>query len=179
MEKQTIIISFSSRKGGNCEQICDYIQTLIQNCKNYSLSRVHIEPCGKCNYECFNDNRACPHIHDSVYDMLDSICNSKNCIFIIPNYCDYPCANFFVFNERSLCYFQGHPERLQKYMEIQKQVIVISNSDPANIITAMNQHASQEVESLKLRPKEHGARSTDCNLISNELVKQRIADFVK
>lgn len=32
--------------------------------------------------------------------------------FSLPNYCNYPCANFFIFNERSQCYFQRQPKLL-------------------------------------------------------------------
>ena len=38
------------------------------------------------------------------------ITDSDLSYFIVPNYCDYPCANFFIFNERSQCFFQHHPE---------------------------------------------------------------------
>ena len=37
MENNTLIVSFSARKNGNCEQIAEYIHTLLEKRTNVSV----------------------------------------------------------------------------------------------------------------------------------------------
>ena len=64
----------------------------------------------------------------------------------LPNYCDYPCANFFAFNERIQRYFQDHPKRLDCYEGVPKKFIVISNTEKHNFRAVLQQHSAQEPE---------------------------------
>ena len=143
MEKNVIIVSFSSRNHGNCEQISNQIRASYDkqtNVLHYKFSDFEIQPCGKCHYQCFKDNTACPYIGDMEYKLLDEICHSTMAYFVIPNYCDYPCANFFIFNERSQCYFQNHPERLDQYLQIRKKFIVVSNSKAESFLCCLHRN---------------------------------------
>lgn len=107
---KTTIISFSSRKNGNCAQIGKLIQSMKQESALFDFSEFEVHTCGECNYECFENREACAYIDDMEYKMLETITQSEMVYFFLPNYCDYPCANYFIFNERSQCYFQGRPE---------------------------------------------------------------------
>ena len=112
---KTCIISFSSRENGNCTQIGRLIQSITEDAELFVFSKMTLHPCGNCAYQCFSSRDQCPYMDDMEYRLLDAVTHSDLTFFIIPNYCDYPCANFFIFNERSQCYFQGRPELLEKY----------------------------------------------------------------
>lgn len=84
------------------------------------------------------------------YQLIDTICKSEMAIFVVPNYCDYPCSNFFTFNERSLCCFNGNPELLDRYLSIPKKFLVVSNSQSEHFPEAFCQHTNVEPEVLFL-----------------------------
>lgn len=181
MQSKTVIVSFSSRIGGNCEQILDHIQTHINNRTNvfvYKFSEFDIKPCGKCSYQCFENNTACPYINDMEYSLLSQICNSNEAYFIVPNYCDYPCANFFIFNERSQCYFQNHPTRLEQYLQVKKKFIVVSNSEAETFINAFRQHTDQEPNVLFLSARKYGCNSVDGDLLTADAAKDALAAYI-
>lgn len=93
-----VIVSFSSRKGGNFGKIGAYLANMIPDSQLFSFANFTIRPCGDCGYECFQSREACPHFQDMEYRLMDAITNSMAAIFVVPNYCDYPNANFFAFN---------------------------------------------------------------------------------
>jgi len=172
-----VIVSFSGRKNGNCEQISRYIAEQVGG-EIFSFADFSIEPCGKCEYECFKDRERCPHIEDMEVKLLEAITESDVAYFVIPNYCDYPNANFFIFNERSQCYFQGRPEILEKYLRVSKKVVVISNTGEENFRKAMEYQAEEEPKFLFLVAKEFGKKSIDGDLMSSEAVRERIKNFI-
>lgn len=179
MKKSVVIVSFSSKKGGNCEQISDYLRSLCsQPVKIYRFAEFSIHPCGGCGYECFADNRCCPYIGDMEYSILEDICASAITYFVLPNYCNYPCAHFFAFNERSQCYFQNHADRLEAYLNVPKQFLVVSNSGKENFLEAMRQHTNNEPEILFLSSKFYGKSSSAGNLMESENAKTDIRRFV-
>jgi len=179
MKKQVIIVSFSSRKAGNCEQISEYIRVVCNNSiKTYRFTDFTIHPCGNCRYECFIDSRNCPYIDDMEYQLIDEICASDMTYFVLPNYCDFPCANFFIFNERSQCYFQKHEERLDAYLQVPKQFIVVSNTGTENFIEAMRQHTDHEPDILFLSAKRYGKSSIDGDILNSENAKADIRKFL-
>lgn len=63
-----LVISFSGRKNGNCDNIGRIIQEYYgENCKFFSFSEELIHPCGNCGYECFQKGRWCPYITDPEF----------------------------------------------------------------------------------------------------------------
>ena len=180
MYNRALIISFSSRKQGNSEQIAEFIQSnLNSDADIFRFSENPIRPCGDCRYQCFDDNRMCPHIHDAEYGLLEQISLCDELYFIVPNYCDYPCANFFIFNERSQVFFQGYQDRLMAYEAIPKKFIVISGSDTDNFTRAFDYHCAGTPEILYLRAKDFGKRSINTDLVKSTKVRQLILDFVR
>ena len=116
MEK-ICVISFSGRSGGNCASIAREIENFWLGkgvVSVFDFSTFEIAPCGRCSCECFKKRESCPYFSDSEFDICDTITNSGLTYFVVPNYCDYPCANFFIFNERSQCYFQRRHELLER-----------------------------------------------------------------
>lgn len=171
------IISFSARKQGNCEQIAEFVRKKLQNSTGFCFSEFQIHPCGNCNYDCFTNREGCPYISDREYALLDAICRSETSYFVVPNYCDYPCANFFIFNERSQCYFQGHSELLEQYLNVPKKFIVVSNSISENFRLAFAQHVCDEPEILFLSAKRHGKNSISGDLMALDEVRTELEIF--
>lgn len=176
---KTCIISFSSRPDGNCAQIAGLLQTILGEAetKRFGFSDFAIAPCGACAYECFADGRACPHIADMECVLLDEIVHSDMSYFILPNYCDYPCANYFVFNERSLCFFQQRPELLEQYEKARKRFIVVSNTERENFIRALSYQTEKEPEILFLPAKKYGKVSIEGDLLTSEQAAADIRAF--
>ena len=110
--------------------------------------------------------------------MLEAIIHSEMTYFILPNYCDYPCANFFAFNERSQCFFQGRPELLDVYLSVPKRGIVVSNTNTEHFVKALAYQADREPEILFLSAKKYGKISIKGDLLTDEKVIQAIAAFV-
>ena len=130
---KVLLINFSNRDFGNCGTIANFVKdNLNDKVIIKSFSNMKVSSCGSCKCECFEENLKCPFVEDDVYELYKHICDSGLVYFIVPNYCDYPCSNFFKFNERSLCFFSGKKEMLDKYESISKRFIVISNGEKEN-----------------------------------------------
>lgn len=179
MSKQILIISFSSRKDGNCDSICKYIEEIDPKyTESFLFSENSITACGRCAYECFIDNKMCPYFDDPEDGLLRQLCLSDQVYFIVPNYCDYPCSNFFIFNERSQVFFQGNPERLDQYEAIPKKFIVVSGSESENFRAAFRYHVNDEPEILFLSAKRFGKKSLAGDIITSIEVRAAINEFV-
>lgn len=172
------IISFSSRKNGNCSQISEFIGTLFSDAKLYDFVNFTINACGDCSYQCFNCGSNCPFFSDKECEILEAITNSTATYFIVPNYCDFPCSNFFIFNERSLCFFQNNEKLLTAYLQVPKKFIVVSNTDLKNFKTAFAYHTNDEPEILCLSAKKYGKISIDGNLLTSKRVVEDLRKFV-
>lgn len=178
------IISFGRSKNGNCADIKRELCRLLENgndVKTFDFSALGVNPCGGCRYECFERAESCPYINDSLYSLYDGITNGGLAYFILPNYCDYPCSSFFVFNERSQCYFQKRPELLEKYLSVPKKFIVVSNTGRDNFTTAFRYHIGEgeEPEILFLSAKSFGRVSVKGDLMESELAREAVRRFAK
>ena len=173
------IVSFGSRKGGNCSQIGKFISSMSADAGLFDFSEFKINPCGNCAYQCFKGGNNCPYFGDKEREILDAITNSTLTYFIVPNYCDFPCSNFFIFNERSLCYFQGNEKLLSAYLEVPKKFIVISNSNLENFKKAFAYHCNGEPEILNLSAKRYGKVSIDGNILTSAQAVDDLNKFIK
>ena len=176
---KTCIISFSSRKYGNCAQIAGLIRSVSPGSDSFDFAEFEIHPCGNCRYECFSDRNACPYIGDMECAILESVIRSDLTYFIIPNYCDYPCSNYFMFNERSQCFFQNRPDLLDQYENIPKRFIVVSNTDEDNFRKALSYQSFSEPEILFLSAKKYEKNSIKGDLLSEPKVVSDIMDFIR
>lgn len=172
------IVSFSSRKNGNCSQIGELIKSLLPDATLYDFSNFTINSCGDCGYQCFNGGSNCPFFADKECEILNTITSSTVTYFIVPNYCDFPCSNFFVFNERSLCYFQNNAKLLTAYLQVPKKFIVISNSNSENFKAAFAYHTNDAPNILCLSAKKYGKVSVDGNLLTSQQVVEDLREFV-
>ena len=176
---KTCIISFSSRGNGNCAQIGKLIRSLSEEAVLFQFSNFEIHACGKCGYECFTDRSKCPYYSDMEYRLLDAVTHSDLTYFILPNYCDYPCANYFVFNERSQCYFQDNPELLEAYEKVPKRAIVVSNTNEDNFKTALAYQSYKVPDILFLSAKKYGKISIRGDLMTDENAVRDVTAFVR
>ena len=144
----------------------------------FDFSEFDVHPCGRCASECFTARENCPYFKDKEYEILEAIVHSEMVYFVLPNYCDYPCANYFIFNERSQCFFQGKPNFLEAYLNIPKRSIVISNTNRENFIQALAYHSDKEPEALFLSAKECGKISIDGDILTSERAVECIRQFV-
>ena len=175
---KTTIISFSSRADGNCGQIGRFIQSRVADSVLFSFADFEIHACGRCSYECFANREACPNVNDMEITLLEAVVNSDITYFILPNYCDYPCANFFIFNERSQCFFQGKPDVLDAYLKVPKRAIVISNTDEDNFRKALSYQSEAEPDILFLSAKKYGKKSIAGDLLSSEAVVSELTRYI-
>lgn len=176
---KTCIISFSSRENGNCAQIGKLIRSVSEEAVLFQFSNFEIHACGKCGYECFADRNRCPYYSDMEYRLLDAVTHSDLTYFILPNYCDYPCANYFVFNERSQCYFQGRPELLEAYEKVPKRAVVVSNTNEDNFKTVLAYQTCNEPDILFLSAKKYGKVSIHGDLMKDENAVRDVTAFVR
>lgn len=110
--------------------------------------------------------------------LLEAICSSEMAYFIVPNYCDYPNANYFIFNERSNCFFQGREALLEQYLNVPKKFIVVSNTLSDHFREAFSQQTDEEPQLLMIGAKEFGKRSIDGDILPLEAAERKIKAFL-
>lgn len=174
------IINFSNRKNGNSESISKFLKELYidEEVKCYTFSSLNIEQCGKCSYGCLKENKKCLY-KDRIYNIYRNICNSDICYYVIPNYCDYPCSNFFIFNERGCGYFNKSEAKLNKYLNVKKKFVVITNSNTENFLNILKYHTIEKPDVLFISPKKFGLSSVSDIVLNNINSKLLIQDFTK
>lgn len=174
------ILSFSNRSNGNCQSIAKLAAEAYDadDVQVFSFSSFALTPCGNCDNACFHERMDCPYIDDNTYRIYERITESDLAIFVVPNYCGYPCSNFFVWNERGLCYFSGHSELLDKYEAVRKQFIAVSNTDAAQLIAAFCYHTNEMPEILVLSAKAYGRSSLAGDLMCSEAARMAVLDFL-
>lgn len=99
-----LIISFSGRKNGNCDQIGQYIASAGSgNDKVVRFRELNAHPCCGCEYECFGG--VCKYREDDVYSLYGEMCRYDRVILVVPMYCGNPASLYFIFHERCQDYF--------------------------------------------------------------------------
>lgn len=179
---KSCVISFSGRREGNCSAIARLLTGALSGrggVRYYDFSTFRLTPCGRCGYECFQSRELCPYFSDPVFSIYDAVARSELSCFIVPNYCDYPCANFFIFNERGQCYFQRHPELLERYERAAKKFIVVSNTGQDNFTTAFQYHTGDAPpEVLFLSARRFGRVSIRGDLLDAPEARDAVLRFM-
>ena len=137
------ILSFSGRPDGNSIRAANTIADAVgkDNTQIIDFSAVNVEPCHHCHCDCFLPEGKCP-VNDDVVDIYKKIMESEQVFFVLANYCGYPNAKYFAFNERSSSYFLRNRELLAKYLAVPKKFIVISNSNQEKFTELMQYQVS-------------------------------------
>lgn len=176
------VISFSGRGNGSCSAIARVLLEALSSrdeVKCFDFSTFSVTPCGRCGYQCFQARELCPYFDDPVFALYDAIVHSRTAYFIVPNYCDYPCANFFIFNERSQCYFQRHPELLDQYEAVRKKFIVVSNTGQDHFTAAFQYHTGDTPpDILFLSARRFGRVSIHGDLMDSPEAREAVLQFI-
>lgn len=176
------IINFSGRSNGNCHDIATVIAESVSAGHEAALLEMPhliISPCGNCGYDCFRTATSCPFIEDDAKRLYDSICSSDMAYFIVPNYCDYPNAHFFAFNERGQCYFRKNEALLEKYLSVPKRFVVVSNTGKENFQKAFQYHVRENdgISGLFLAARSFDRSSIDGGLMESAEARRLVVDF--
>lgn len=120
MEKSmNLIISFSGRENGNCDQIAKYISSSNDD-KIIFFRNMNAHECGDCKYECFTS--ICKYRDDDIYELYGSMCDYDKIYLIVPMYCGNPSSLYFKYNERSQDFFIHNED---SYEIIMKKLYVV------------------------------------------------------
>ena len=173
MNKLVTILSFSSRKKGNCAAVSTHLKNHYTQAE---ICIVQLLPCGNCDYECLTAVKSCPRLEPDQTQIMDAICRSDLVYFVVPNYCGYPCANYFAFNERSVGYFGMDRAKMERYMNVRKRFIIISNTE--GFEDAMQQQTYEAPDILYLKSRKYGSRSIDGNMLESEAARADLDAFL-
>ena len=172
-----LLISYSGRKNGNCDLICNYIAAKDDHVVHFRDLNVH--ECSNCDYECFNQN--CKYRQDDIYTLYKSMTKYNKIILVVPIYCGNPSSLYFKFNERSQDYFMHN----QDYDEIISRLYVIgiygdkeSNPDFIPCLQKWFDNTKYSNRVLGIERHKYGQRLYD-NILNVEEVKNKISIFIK
>ena len=178
MNKLITILSFSSRNSGNCFAIGRYVSKYYKNHAVHSvvIDRNTVPACGKCDYECLKPGSLCPQRSTEYDQIMDAICRSDLVYFIVPNFCGYPCSNYFAFNERSVGYFGMDRDKMDRYMNVPKRFIIVSNTE--GFEDAMRQQTNEPPEILYLKSHAYGKSSIAGDILESDAAKADLDAFL-
>lgn len=169
-----VILQFSGREHGNCGNVATFISEYCQK-MNPTIHWIHGDaaaPCGECDYQCLKPDQICPR----QQRILDDVMDGDLVFYIVPNYCGYPCANYFGFNERTVGYFNGDRQKMTRYLQIPKRFILVSNSTGWE--AAMAQQTNQEPVCFYLKSGKYGKQSIAGNLMDVPEAQQDLEHFL-
>ncbi len=176
--KRITILSFSGRPKGNCANVSKYIKMHHAETNVRLFCWDTFSPCGHCNYECLRPEQKCPILSADYKEMMDTICGSDLVYFVVPNYCGFPCASFYAFNERSVGYFNMDRERLNRYMSVKKRFIIISNTESIQFKAAMQQQTAEDPDMLYMKTSKYQKPSIAGNLLESENAQTDLQAFL-
>ena len=180
MSKNIVLIQFSSRKEGNCAAISKKITGFYgkEQTTAYTVDANIVQPCSNCDYECLAPEKYCPNLSTEQASIMDAICSADLVYYIIPNYCGYPCANYFVYNEKSVGYFNGDRARMQQYMSVPKRFIIVSNTEGDNFENALRHQTKSDPEILYMKTGKYRKRSTTGDMMESEEAQADLDAFL-
>ena len=109
---------------------------------------------------------------------MGAVLDSDVVYLIVPNYCGFPCANFLAFNERSVGYFNLDKSLMQRYMDVRKRFVIVSNSESEVFIKAMEQQANDVSEVLYLKSSKYNKRSIAGDLLESPAAVADLKGFL-
>jgi len=180
MNKNIVLIRFSSREKGNCAGISQFLTDYHtqDTVKSYRIDNSVVVPCGGCDYECLKPGMACPSGTLAQTQVMDAICQADLVYFMIPNYCGFPPASYYAFNERSVGYFNKNRELMSKYRTVAKKFIIVSNPEGTNFENAVRSQVADEPEIIYLKTGKYKKQSTAGDLMESEDAKADLIAFL-
>ena len=175
MNKCVSILNFSPRNSGNCGTISEFIANYHSGdeCKIFHIGAKVFGPCEGCDLECLKMGVSCPKLQDQERQIMDQLLASDLVYFVVPNFCGYPSASYFAFNERTVGYFNMDREKMGRYMAVQKRFVVVSNTEGFEAV--MTQQA-KDPKILYLKTRKYHRNSIagdlmDCEEARNDLLR--------
>ena len=168
MNKRVLVLTFSSRKNGNCVAISRHICNFFKrtNVPVRVLDASQIAPCNGCDYECLRPGVICSNLTQEQSNLMDTLCNSDLVYFVVPNYCGLPCANYYAFNERTVGYFNMDREKMNQYMRVDKRFIIVSNTE--GFEQAMQQQTLDAPICIYLKTRQYSKQSINGDLMDSK-----------
>lgn len=169
MSKKIVLIRFSSREFGNCSGVAQYLESYHINdtVQNFKIDHTIVQPCGGCDYECLKPNSACAGVTVQQRQLMDEICHADLVYYIIPNYCGFPPASCYAFNERSVGYFNKNRDLMSKYRSVPKKFIIISNTEGQNFESLIKSQVVGNPDLIYLKTSKYKVQSTAGNLMDS------------
>ena len=178
MGKKVGILTFSTRNNGNCANVGKFISNYHrENVQTFIIGAENVSPCGNCDYECLTPGAVCPKVDAQYNGLMDAICQCDLVYFVVPNFCGYPCASYFAFNERTVGYFQMDRGRMKHYMDIPKKFVIVSNTEGFEAV--MRQQTSGDPKFLYLKSGKYKKRSTAGDILESEEARNDLEAFLK
>ena len=180
MSKSIVLIRFSSRDFGNCAGIARYLEDYhsTDTVQNLKIDNSVVAPCGSCDYECLKPDAACAGITETHKRIMEAICQADLAYFIIPNYCGFPPASCYAFNERSVGYFNKNRELMAKYRSIKKKFIIISNTEGKNFESLIKSQVIGDPEFIYLKTSKYKKQSIVGDLMAADEAKADLRAFL-
>jgi multimeric flavodoxin WrbA len=177
-EIMNLIISFSGRENGNCDDISKFIASPADTVVCFRNLNVH--ECSNCKYECFEEY--CKYRQDDIYGLYESMLSYKKVFLVVPMYCGNPSSLYFKFNERCQDFFMRNED---SYEAIISKLYIIGvygdrKQTPDFIpclekwfeCTRFNNHV------LGIERHKYGQKMTD-EILCVEEVRNALAEFIK
>ena len=172
-----LIISFSGRANGNCDQIAVFVSD--RNDRVVHFRELNVHACSDCEYECFDGE--CKYRTDDTYTLYEDMLHYDKVILIVPMYCGNPSALYFIFNERCQDYFMCN----DTYDAIIKRLYIIgvygkqeSNPDFIPCLEKWFDNSPYKNRVLGIERRLYEQKLND-NILDIETERIRIEDFLK
>ena len=181
MCKSIVILNFSPRSNGNCDQIANRIAKFHakDTVLTYHVTAEHIKCCSGCNYECLKPDATCPLKTEYHTSMMDSILNCDIAYYVIPNFCGQPVAGFYAFNERSVGYFNGDRGLMQRFMSVKKRFIMVSNTENDAFKAAAKQQTSGQIDMLYMKTGKYKKVSIAGDMLESPEARADLQSFLE
>ena len=180
MSKNIVLIRFSSRDLGNCTGIAQYLTDYHSTdfVQSFKIDNNIVVPCGGCDYECLKPGAKCLSVTESHTQIMDAVCQADLVYFIIPNYCGFPPASCYAFNERSVGYFNKNRELMGKYRNVPKKFIIVSNTEGQNFESLIQSQVTGNPELIYLKTSKYKKISTAGDLMESDEAKADLMVFL-
>lgn len=173
-----LIISFSGRKDGNCDQIATYIAK--EKDKVVYMRNLTTQPCANCNYECFNGE--CPYRNDGIYSLFQSFEQFEKIYYIVPMYCSNPSSLYFIMNERSQDFFMHCEIDYESFTNKLYIIGVYGNKEDypefEQLFAKQYEFKDSKKQILGLERHKYGHKMKDYLLNEND-VKEKLNKFIE
>ncbi len=178
MCNNVIILNFSGRNNGNCNAIGQFIEAYHEkaNILSYNVGECW-SACGGCDYECLKPEVRCPSLTEQQRTVMDDTMQADIIYFLVPNYCGFPSANLYAFNERIVGYFNMDRIMLGQYQKIHKKFIVVSNTENPSFAQILQQHA-KEPDILYLKTSAYQKKSIAGDILTSETAQADLKAFL-